>query len=217
MEAITPHARVRIFARDSEGLRQLRLAAMKRGVETSDLREVWPRRVDGAYDREIVRLMQRRQRNVFRQAVDGCFGEEHGRSEGAAAVHDAMADHRDLRALEPRRHHAHHGLSRRVVIKAFRRKLLRLKRLALRACQFHARRRADAFDQALETQRRLCCSLEDPELKAGRAGVDHGDAGHGAKPSSDDVRAAVDVDRIVLQYGHTQFASSSRSAPTSCA
>ena len=122
VKAVTPDSLLGIFSRDGESLRDRRLAAMEGRVETGDLRQL---RMGGPYrpnDREIMRLMQRRERNEGGEPLDDVVRKQQRRGIFAPAMHDAMADGGDVAPLQPGRRDAHHGLRRRGVIEVLRRK-----------------------------------------------------------------------------------------------
>ena len=66
--------------------------AMERRVEARDLRQPRPVDHDRPDGRQIVRLMQRRERDVALEAVQHVFRHKNGLIEFRAAMHDAMAD-----------------------------------------------------------------------------------------------------------------------------
>jgi len=63
MEAVATHAAIGDGLREREGLRDRRLRAMERGVEAGDLWQLRRPYEQVANRREIVRLMQRRERD----------------------------------------------------------------------------------------------------------------------------------------------------------
>ena len=65
---------------------------MKRGVEARDLRQRRRASRDGPDRREVVRLMQRRERNQRFELGERRVVDQHGLREAHAAVDDAMAD-----------------------------------------------------------------------------------------------------------------------------
>ena len=83
----------------SERLRDGRLTAMERRIEARDLRQVGPSLQQHPDRREIVRLMQRRQRHVLVERLDDRRVDAHRGRELEAAVHDTMPD----------AHHPMHG------------------------------------------------------------------------------------------------------------
>ena len=80
------------------------VAAMECSIEASDLRQFRPAQENDADRREIVRLMQRRQRDVTRKAREHGFVYPDRLAEFRAAMHHPMP-HRDkidaLRLPEP--------------------------------------------------------------------------------------------------------------------
>jgi len=71
-------------------LRFFRLGAVKGGVEAGDLGQVRPQRRQGADRRQVVRLVQRRQRHQGRQFLDHGRRDQGRAGEAHPAVHDAM-------------------------------------------------------------------------------------------------------------------------------
>ncbi len=70
----------------------VRHRVMEGGVEAGDLRQVRPRRGDGADRRQVVRLVQRRQRHQRVERGQQRVGDARGARVVRAAMHDAMAD-----------------------------------------------------------------------------------------------------------------------------
>ena len=64
---------------------------MKRRIKAGDLRKPRPVDHDRPDGRQIVRLMQRRERDIALEAVQHVFRHENGLIEFRAAMHDAMA------------------------------------------------------------------------------------------------------------------------------
>lgn len=92
MESITTHAVAVEVPRQCRQGREPRQTVVERGVETGDLRQSRPGTTDGGDPREIVRLMQRRQRTELKK-----LGLQRPRDDGGtvavrATVDDAMPD-----------------------------------------------------------------------------------------------------------------------------
>src|SRR6187399_1698271 len=148
---------------------------MKRRVEAGDLRDARKAFRDGIDCREIVRLMQRRERHQLAQMVEDIAGHAHGRRKACTSMHDAMTDAENRRTLvlpaQPGRERversasvAHRGTQR-----------LLANRCSALVLRHESRRRADAFDLAARGQapRLGGRSLIDAELQARRACVQH--------------------------------------------
>ena len=92
METVSPDA----FGMQRQGNREMigqrAVAAMKRGIETGDLRQVRETGQDRPDRREIVRLVKRRQRNVAFQSRQHVLIDPHRPVVVRAAMHDAMSD-----------------------------------------------------------------------------------------------------------------------------
>ncbi len=116
MEAVAADALFREFARQGEGLNFPCMRAMEGRIEAGHLRQRRLPAADRTDGRQIVRLMQRRKR---REAVE--FFQQRVRDEDRLgvfrpAVHDAMADSRELPAAERFRRHDDQHMRRLVVI-----------------------------------------------------------------------------------------------------
>ncbi len=98
MKAVATHAALGDRGRQRKGLSQRRRGAMKCGVEGGDLRQPGPPRGDGADRHQVVRLMQRRQRDERSQLLDDGCVHPHRRSVIGAAVHDAVSNRGEPRA-----------------------------------------------------------------------------------------------------------------------
>ena len=77
-----------------------RLAAMERGIEAGDLRHMRRRFGDGRDRRQIVRLVQGRQRRQLRERGHDLVIDPDRRGVMRAAVHDAMSECQHRRAVE---------------------------------------------------------------------------------------------------------------------
>jgi hypothetical protein len=78
MEPVALHARVVQFRRNGESLRDRRVGAVERGVEAGNLGQVG-RALEQHPDRsEVVRLVQRRERNESGEALDRVRIDAHG-------------------------------------------------------------------------------------------------------------------------------------------
>ena len=79
------------------------LVRMKRGIEAGDLRQLRPALEQQADRREVVRLMQRRERHELFEHGDDIGVEPHRLRILHAAVHHPVADRRELEAAAVRR------------------------------------------------------------------------------------------------------------------
>ena len=91
---------------------------MEGGVETGDLRQIRMRLADRPNRREIMRLMQRRERDERRKLLDDFVRQEQRRRVFGAAVNDAVTNSRDVAPLKPLCADPHHRLRRRGMIEA---------------------------------------------------------------------------------------------------
>ena len=110
VEAVAAHALGVEPLRNGVMIRDRAVAAMKRGIEAGDLRQIGKALEQRADRREIVRLVQRRQRNVALEIVRARRASiRTGSVVLRSAMHDAMADRGGLElllshaAMHPRR------------------------------------------------------------------------------------------------------------------
>ena len=92
VEAVAPHTLVMQRLGQCKTLIHGRLADVKRGVETGDLRHPGKGLHRRAYPRQVVRLVQWRQRFEARQLGQHLCIDTHRRAKQRAAMHDAVAD-----------------------------------------------------------------------------------------------------------------------------
>ena len=97
VEAVALHAGVVQLAGQGEHLRELRLGAMERRVEASHLRQLGPALEQEPDRRQVVGLVQRRERNELRQVFQHRAVDAHRLGVLEPAVNDAVADARELR------------------------------------------------------------------------------------------------------------------------
>ena len=105
MEAVPPDALIVIFVWDREGFGREAVAAMERGVEAGHLKHTGIAGFDGFDRRQIVRLVQGRQRHQFPQLRHHSRS-DHGRAGViGAAMNDPVTHRQDPRvaqeAVEP--------------------------------------------------------------------------------------------------------------------
>src|ERR1700742_3725335 len=116
METITPYAILRVFSGNGERLGNRGLATVEGRIKTDDLRQIRMRVVNRLDRREIVRLMQRRERDQRRKLLDDFTRYEDRCRIFGTAVNDPVSDRGDLRPIKPMRAHAHHRSCCRFVI-----------------------------------------------------------------------------------------------------
>ncbi len=92
METVAANAAVGDLGRQGEGLGHLGLVAMKGGIEASHLRQFRLVGQQQADRLEVMRLVQRCQRDELLQVSDDLGSQPHRRSVVEAAVHHPMAD-----------------------------------------------------------------------------------------------------------------------------
>ncbi len=98
VEAITLHPGGTDLARERNQVSHGRLPAVKAGVEAGDLRDVGKPLGNGIDRRQVVRLMERRERNQRAKFLHHVRRDQRGRSEPRPTVDDAMADTEDAGA-----------------------------------------------------------------------------------------------------------------------
>lgn len=179
MEPIPTHAIVGEAARQGKGLRQRGLAPVEGRVETRDLR-LMRRHVEDCSDRrQVMRLVQRRQRGKFAEFLQHLSGHDDRLVEMDAAMDNAVAEANDFRADEQRAADHDDFAHGCVVIKAIVREFAIVQCGARGANDSQMRIDADAFDLTLEDQFVFWRRFIDRELDARRTGVDDRDAiGH---------------------------------------
>jgi hypothetical protein len=96
MEAVAPYAAIGNLRRQREALRQRRLRRMESGIEAGDLRQLWRGCQQAADRREVVRLVQRRQRHELLEHGKNLFIDPDRRRIGQATVYDAVSDRTQL-------------------------------------------------------------------------------------------------------------------------
>ena len=111
MKAVAADAGVRIFAGNGERLSNRRLAAMESGVETGDLRQTRMRLADRPNCREIMRLMQRRERDERRKLLDDLIRQQQWRRIFSTAMNDTVPNSRNIPPVKPLCADPHHRLS----------------------------------------------------------------------------------------------------------
>ena len=102
MKAVAAHALVVIGAGQGVGVVDEGMAAMEGGVEAGDLRrrrESLHRRFDAG---DIVRLVERRERNERRKLGERCVVDQDWRGVIRPSMDDAMADRDDRQNRSPR-------------------------------------------------------------------------------------------------------------------
>ncbi len=98
MKTVAAHATLGKCMRKCERLRHRWLAVMERRVEARDLRQLRRAGKERLDRRQVVRLVQRRERNVFFEPRNHRGVETDRLDEFQSAVHDAVPD-RDKRVV----------------------------------------------------------------------------------------------------------------------
>ncbi len=176
MEAVAMHPVRRDLARQRECLRLPFLTAVERGVEAGDLRQLGSTRADGRDRREIVGLVQRRERHERLEFLEKPIRYPLRHRVMGPTMNDAVPDGEKIRAPQSVGRHPDEDMRRRVVID--RAGLLTCQHNPVAAAYACARTRADAFENPFRQKRGLRFGGIDGQLDAGRAGVDHRDASH---------------------------------------
>ena len=181
VEAVAPDAFGMELVRDRVMVGERIVVAMEGGIEAGDLRqcrEIAQQRPDR---RQVVRLMQRRQRDVALQPRHDRMIDQHRASMIRPAMDDAMADGDGVDVefvAQPGAGDRHRG-------RHIRHRLDRIgpvgQRIAGRAAGAQSRTAADPVHLALDLplQPALAFHREDLKLDAGGAGIDDEDRVHG--------------------------------------
>ena len=182
MEAVAPDADLVKLLRQREPLRDIRIRPMERRVEARDLRELW-RALEQRSDRgQIVRLVQRRQRDELLQRLQHTGIHADRRGVLQPAVNDPVTDPDQTVADELLAEEAPQMLHRLVVAEFHAFAPRPLGHCPARHIPGHElRRRGEALDLAAHVQGEVVVTHEEQrELDTRRAGIDDGDrVGHG--------------------------------------
>jgi hypothetical protein len=92
VKSVTPHPFVVKPLRKRIVISQRTVATVKCGVETGDLRKIWKSVEKHADWCQIVRLMQRRKRDILLQPRENVCVDDHGLAVFRSAMHDAVSD-----------------------------------------------------------------------------------------------------------------------------
>src|SRR5215204_1142681 len=92
MKAVAPHAHFGHGAGQGEQLCEIWLVAVKRGVEARDLWELGKSLSENSDRRQVVGLMQGRQRHELLEFFQDMLVDQHGRRERNTAVDDPVAN-----------------------------------------------------------------------------------------------------------------------------
>ena len=103
MKSVSSHAGGVQLLGQGESLRHLRICAVERGVEAGDLRQLGRALEQPTNGSEIVRLMERRQRDQLFKRRRHAGIDEHWLREVQPAMHDAMPDADERRIRQARR------------------------------------------------------------------------------------------------------------------
>jgi hypothetical protein len=174
VEAVAAHAfRIEALG-NGVAVRQFIVRAMEGGIETGNLGKLWKAREDRADRRQIVRLMQRRQRRVSFKIGDNVAVDQDRPIVFWAAVDDPLTDgdRLDLSRLAQPCARGLQGCG--YIFDLFGSKGLVDQRLLVGRFRAQTRPRADAVDLPLDQALRPAGRLNGKhlELDAGRAGVD---------------------------------------------
>ena len=157
MEAVAAHARVVELLRQREHLRERRVGAVERGVEAGDLRQLRRALQQRADRREVVRLVQRRERHELLELRHDRGVDADRRGVVGAAVDDAMADRGEPVVRAVRRLQPVEDVRERAVVAELRARLPALLAggLAGGVLRDEARRGVDALDLPAGDEREL--------------------------------------------------------------
>ena len=170
MEAVAAHARIVQLGGNGESPRHVGVRRMERGIEAGHLRQVGPAPEEHPDRREIVRLMQRRERHELLELRHDRGVHPHRRRVLGAAVDDPMADRRETVSGAVRRLQPVEDVRERAIVSH-----LRARFPALLACRFpggvlrdETGRGVDALDLPAGDQRKFRAALgKQRELDAG--------------------------------------------------
>ncbi len=173
VEAVTAYAGVVKAAGQAEHLGEFRLGAVERRVEAGHLGDLRRRLGDGADRREVVRLVERGQRDQFGQLFDDPRIDPHGRGEADAAVRDPVSDGAQARMSEQFAGDLDNRRRRRRVVETI--DSPGALRQGLPGAVHHAQLRRHPDLLHLTAEHRLQARAIDGEFDARRAGVEHRD------------------------------------------
>ena len=169
-------------ARQGEAGRELRHRVMEAGVETGHLRQVRPGRGDRTDRRQVVRLVQWRERDERGERRQDRLGHQHRAVEPRPAMHHPMADGAQRRPSSWRADEAEQG-AEQVLVRAALREAPVHQRRPRGVVGEEPRRAADPLDLAMRGARQPIplAGREQRELDGGGAGVERQDraARHG--------------------------------------
>jgi hypothetical protein len=148
VKTVALHAGAANLARQRHELRDRGLPAMEAGVEAGDLRNAGQIRADGFDRGEVVRLMQRRERDQRPQILEDLRRHDRRPEELRPAVHDPMADAEDAGAAVAGAHPPGERLERGPRIDDRAAHVAIVERLSGAALDREAGRGSDAFDLA---------------------------------------------------------------------
>ena len=192
MEAVAPHALVVERPRQGIAVGVRRVAAVKRGVEAGDLRHLRIDLLRQPDRREVVRLVQRRQRRELGEPRQHAGIDPHRPVEVRPPVHDTVADRPELEAAEARQPAPELARGGGKVGQLPRRIAAVDQRRAISADGLQPRMHADAVDLPLHPPLQpLAVDGEDLELEARGAGVDDEDRLHQAAGTAIFARSAL--------------------------
>ena len=166
VEAVAAHTGIIVAAGQAEGLDNAGLTAVEGGVEAGDLRQMRGVGGDGADRCEVVRLVQRGERDQLFKLRQDRLGDQDGGGEVQSAVDDAVAEGNDLLAAEEVLPGLEDFPRGRVVGEAVGGPGSFEHRVAAGVTDFQGRGDTDLFDLAAQAGRAFLQSV-DGELDAG--------------------------------------------------
>ena len=175
VEPVSPDSGIVQVSGQREALGHSRLAMMERSVEACDLRQPGRHGGDGTDRREIVWLVQRRQRTQRLQLVQHGIIDKRCVSKSSPAMEHAMPDRERLFTAKMRPHPVYEKAEQGLVVRLVpARPGLFCDDPAVRIFGDQVRHRADALDLPIQQQRRFLFVLRGiaRELYAGRPRVD---------------------------------------------
>ena len=191
MESVASYAAVGDRPRQCECLCDLGLGTVECGVEASDLRQLRRASQQGADRRQVVRLMQRCERNVLLQRRQHRRVDANRFAVLEAAVNDAMSDSREAMLAELRAQEGDQMIERAIMPKldAIAPGLL-AQDLPVPILGDETRRGMEAFGLSAHSQLERGATLgEERELEARGACIENGDRiGHVTPPLSCSLR-----------------------------
>jgi hypothetical protein len=187
MEPVSTHPLTMKAIGNGVPLGDFSVPPMERGIEASHLRQLGTAGANGAYRREIVRLVERGQRRQTLESIQHGIIDHRRPAIIVAAMDHPMADRPRQRAAQLLREPDHELVERGMRVRDFaRRPRFVGKRLPILGLREETRMGADAIDLPLHAPRQLGIRVDREKLEfdAGAAGVEHQDrVGHWIRPA----------------------------------